>query len=131
MSEKILVIDDDADILALTISTLEREYNVHGAADGRDGIEKARRLLPDLILLDVYMEGMNGYEVCRELKRDDKTRHIPVAMFTAGAQRWEVERGYEAGADYYVTKPFKPSELLKKVGDFISGASEPVRYKVD
>ena len=131
LRRSVLVIDDDQDILSLTISTLEREYNVSGAPDGKSGVEKAVQLIPDLILLDIYMEGMNGYEVCAALKKDERTKHIPVAMFTAGAQRWEVERGYEAGADYYVTKPFKPAELLKKVGEFISGASEPARHKVD
>ncbi|MBI5191665.1 MAG: response regulator [Nitrospirae bacterium] len=121
---KVLVVEDDEDIMNLTSLLLARDYKVYRATNGSDGLEKAREVTPDLILLDVYMEGMNGYEVCEELKSDERTKFIPVAMFTAGVQRWEVDKGYKSGADDYITKPFKPEELLSKVRDMISGVFE-------
>jgi two-component system alkaline phosphatase synthesis response regulator PhoP len=89
------------------------------AEGGKEGIELAREILPDLILLDVYMEDMTGYDVCEILKSDQKTKDIPIAMFTAGAQRWEVDKGYKSGADDYITKPFKPDELLAKIKELV------------
>ena len=121
---KVLIVDDDRDILNLTSLLLGKRYEVYRAGDGRTGLALAREHMPDLILLDVYMEGMNGYEVCETLKADPLTKGIPVALFTAGVQRWEVERGYKAGADEYITKPFKPDELMAKVLDLISGVCQ-------
>lgn len=121
---KVLVIEDDHDVLNLTMYILKKKYDVYKALDGAEGIKLARMLKPDLIMLDVYMDGMNGYEVCQILKSDPDTRDITLAMFTAGVQRWEVEKGYSSGADGYITKPFKPDELLAKVEGLISGRLE-------
>lgn len=118
---KVLIVEDDRDILNLTTLLLKRDYEVYTCTDGRAGLDMAREVLPELILLDVYMEGMNGYEVCEALKADARTKDIPLAMFTAGVQRWEVDRGFKAGADDYITKPFRPEELRAKVRDLISG----------
>lgn len=128
---KVLLIEDDKDIMNLTNIVLGRDYEVVTARDGSAGIEKAREIMPDLILLDVYMEGLTGYEVCEILKADEKTKNIPVAMFTAGVQRWEVEKGFKSGADDYITKPFQPDELREKVRDLIAGIFNTARNKVD
>ncbi|MGC2425064.1 MAG: response regulator [Nitrospirota bacterium] len=116
---KVLLIEDDVDILNLTSRLLQHDYEILRAEGGKDGIELARETLPDLILLDVYMEDMTGYDVCEILKSDQKTKNIPVAMFTAGAQRWEVDKGYKSGADDYITKPFRPDELLAKIKELV------------
>jgi signal transduction histidine kinase/CheY-like chemotaxis protein/HAMP domain-containing protein len=116
---KILLIEDDIDILNLTARLLRDQYETMKAEGGKEGIELAREILPDLILLDVYMEDMTGYDVCEILKSDQNTKDIPIAMFTAGAQRWEVDKGYKSGADDYITKPFKPDELLAKIKELV------------
>jgi signal transduction histidine kinase/HAMP domain-containing protein len=116
---KVLLIEDDVDILNLTSRLIKDQYEVMKAEGGKDGIELARETLPDLILLDVYMEDMTGYDVCEILKSDQKTKDIPIAMFTAGAQRWEVDKGYKSGADDYITKPFKTDELLAKLKELV------------
>lgn len=113
--KKVLLIEDDQDIQTLTRMVLGEKYDVSLADTGREGLDKATNEAFDLIMLDVYMEDMNGYEVCELLKSDERTKGVPVAMFTAGVQRWEIERGFKAGAVEYITKPFKPSELLAKV----------------
>lgn len=123
--KKILVVEDDPDILRLTRIVLESEYEVATADGGGKGIEKALGERPDLILLDIYMEDMNGYDVCKVLRKDERTRDIPIAMFTAGVQRWEVDEGYRSGADDYLTKPFKPAELIAKVDELIHRARTP------
>ncbi len=116
---KVLLIEDDTDILTLTERLMKEEYEIIKAKGGKEGIELARESSPDLILLDVYMEDMSGYEVCEILKNDQKTGGIPIAMFTAGAQRWEVDRGFKSGADDYITKPFKPDEFLSKIKELV------------
>jgi len=121
---KVLVVEDDEDVLNLTLYVLKKKYDVYRATDGEEGIRLARMLKPKLILLDVYMEGMDGYTVCKTLKGDPETKDIKLAMFTAGVQRWEVEKGYSSGADDYITKPFKPDELIAKVDGLISGRLE-------
>ena len=123
--KKILVVEDDPDILHLTRIVLESEYEVAAAEGGEKGIEKALGERPDLILLDIYMEDMNGYDVCKVLRKDERTKDIPIAMFTAGVQRWEVDEGYRSGADDYLTKPFKPAELIAKVDELLHRARTP------
>ncbi len=119
--KKVLLIEDDQDIQTLTRIVLSEKYDVSLADNGGEGLDMARNGTFDLILLDVYMEDMNGYEVCEMLKSDERTKGVPVAMFTAGVQRWEIERGFKAGAVDYITKPFKPSELLAKVSQLTAG----------
>ncbi|HEY3348039.1 MAG TPA: response regulator, partial [Nitrospirota bacterium] len=111
---KILVIDDDPDILSLTTRVLRSQFEVHCAESGKQGLEMLRELHPEVVLLDVYMDDMTGYEVCAEIKREGK-KGVRVAMFTAGAQKWEIEKGFKSGADDYITKPFMPAELIGKI----------------
>ena len=116
MSARILVVDDQAANVRLLEARLQAEYyDVCTAADGYEAIEAARREQPDLILLDVMMPGMDGYETCQRLKADASTRHIPVVMVTALDQREDRIRGLEAGADDFLTKPIDDVALFARV----------------
>ena len=109
--------DDDPDILDLLKLNLEvHGYQVHAAADGEEARELALRLLPDLIVLDVMMPKMDGLQVLAELKAHPDTKDIPVVMLTAKASDTDVWQGWQAGADYYITKPFDLDELMRFIG---------------
>ena len=112
----VLVADDDEDILQLVSFRLERAgYTVVTAADGQQALAAAREHHPDLAVLDVMMPGLNGYEVTRQLRADAATAQIPVILLTARVQEADVSRGFEAGADDYLRKPFSPQELRSRV----------------
>ena len=112
----VLVAEDDEDILALVVFDLEDEgYEVLTARNGKEAISLAFDRLPDLILLDVAMPGLDGYEVTRRLRADELTRGTPVVLLTARAQVKDVILGFEAGANDYVTKPFRPDELRTRL----------------
>jgi DNA-binding response OmpR family regulator len=112
----VLVADDDEDILQLVAFRLERAgYTVVTAADGQQALAAARQHQPDLAVLDVMMPGLNGYEVTRQLRADPATAAIPVILLTARVQEADVSRGFEAGADDYLRKPFSPQELRSRV----------------
>lgn len=112
----VLVADDDEDILQLVSFRLERAgYTVVTAADGQQALAAAREHQPDLAVLDVMMPGLNGYEVTRQLRADEATAAIPVILLTARVQEADVSRGFEAGADDYLRKPFSPQELRSRV----------------
>ena len=122
----VLVADDDEDILQLVSFRLERAgYNVITAADGQQAIAAAREHQPDLAVLDVMMPGMNGYEVTRALRADQATAQIPVILLTARVQEADVSRGFEAGADDYLRKPFSPQELRSRVQVILARRSSP------
>jgi DNA-binding response OmpR family regulator len=112
----VLVADDDQDILQLVAFRLERAgYRVITVADGQQALAAAQQHRPDLAVLDVMMPGLNGYEVTRRLREDEATRAIPVILLTARVQDADVSRGFEAGADDYLRKPFSPQELRSRV----------------
>jgi len=112
----ILVIEDDDNIVELISYNLEREnYNVESAKNGEIGIKKAKSDLPDLILLDLMLPEIDGLDVCRDLKRDPKTKDIPVIMVTAKGEEADVVTGLEMGADDYIPKPFRPKELVARI----------------
>ena len=112
----VLVVDDDPVILKLLEVNFEMEgFSVVRAADGAEGLERARELLPDIVILDVMMPRMTGYEVAKALREDEGTAHIPIIFVTARAQSSDVERGMELGVDDYVTKPFDPLDLIARV----------------
>ena len=120
----VLVADDDEDILQLVSFRLERAgYTVVTAADGQQALAAARRHQPDLAVLDVMMPGLNGYEVTRQLRADPATAAIPVILLTARVQEADVSRGFEAGADDYLRKPFSPQELRSRVQALLSRRS--------
>jgi CheY-like chemotaxis protein/MinD-like ATPase involved in chromosome partitioning or flagellar assembly len=116
MSEKILIVDDDIDSLKLIGLMLQRHgYEVIAASAGNQAISKAASEDPDLIILDVMMPDMNGYEVCRRLRANAATKSIPIIMFTAKTLIDDKVAGFEAGADDYLTKPTHPAELASRV----------------
>jgi DNA-binding response OmpR family regulator len=112
----ILVIDDEPDLVELVQVNLEKDgYQVIVAQDGKSGLEIALKHVPDLVVLDVMMPGIDGLEVCRQLRADSRTKSIPMIMLTAKAGEADRVVGLELGADDYVTKPFSPRELAARV----------------
>ncbi|MCK4900623.1 MAG: response regulator [Anaerolineales bacterium] len=113
---KILIAEDERDIRDLITFTLRfAGYEVTATTDGEEAYETAQRILPDLILLDVRMPGMNGYDACKKIKANDKTQHIPVVFLSAKGQEAEVQTGIDAGATEYIIKPFSPDQLTERV----------------
>lgn len=116
MPKTILAVDDEKNILRLVQVNLEHEgYNVITASDGREALEKIEAEHPDLVILDVMMPYVDGFEVLRTMKSTPDTTDIPVIMLTAKAQDEDVFKGWQSGVDCYLTKPFNPTELLSFV----------------
>jgi two-component system, OmpR family, alkaline phosphatase synthesis response regulator PhoP len=113
MPLKVLVCDDERHIVRLIQVNLERQgYQVVTAFDGKEGLEKIRSEKPNLVVLDVMMPYMDGFEVLKTIRREPETENLPVIMLTAKAQDKDVFEGYHYGADMYLTKPFNPMELV-------------------
>jgi two-component system phosphate regulon response regulator PhoB len=114
---QMLIIEDDPDIVALLTLNLTKAggFNISIATDGSSGLEKAREQLPGLIILDLLLPGMPGFEVCKILKTQQQTKHIPIIILTAKADEIDRIVGFELGADDYVTKPFSARELLLRI----------------
>lgn len=121
MSErKVLVVDDEVNIIQIMEFSIGAEgYDVVTAANGEEAISKARKEQPNLIILDIMMPKVDGYEVCRVLKRDPLTKRIPVILLTAKGREIDKRLGYEVGASDYVVKPFSPSQLIDKVNSYL------------
>jgi DNA-binding response OmpR family regulator len=120
---RVLVVDDNDDIRSLVEFKLTQAgYAVEAARDGVDALAQVRGWLPDLVVLDVAMPGMTGYEVCKEMRGDPATAHIPVIMLTARDSTDFTTLGYMAGADLYLTKPIVLRTLLEKVESLIHPA---------
>lgn len=114
--QRVLVIEDEPDIADLLVYNLEREgYLVTSIDDGGEGLDAARRDVPDLVLLDLMLPGMDGLEVCRGLRAEPRTAAIPVIMVTAKGEESDVVLGLGIGADDYIAKPFSPRELIARV----------------
>lgn len=112
----VLVADDDPDILQLVAFRLERAgYEVIQATDGEEALRFVTERQPDLAVLDVMMPKLNGYDVTRRIRENEATSRIPVILLTARVQEADVARGFEAGADDYIKKPFSPQELRSRV----------------
>lgn len=117
--EKILIVDDEQPIHSYLQRKLSKlGYQALVAEDGERAMEVAFSNLPDIILLDVKLPKLNGLEVCRALKSDEKTRHIPIIILSAKAQAAEVKRGLDAGADRYLCKPLGFPEILRELKSF-------------
>ncbi|HLK59395.1 MAG TPA: response regulator [Chthonomonadaceae bacterium] len=116
MAKKILAVDDERSIVRLIQVNLERHgFQVVTAFDGKQGLEKVASEKPDMVVLDVMMPYMDGFEVLHELRKDPATRELPVIMLTAKANDHDIFQGYKSGADCYLTKPFNPLELINFV----------------
>jgi DNA-binding response OmpR family regulator len=114
--EKILIVEDEKDIVKMLDYNLKKEgFRALSANNGEDGLDMARKEHPDLILLDLMLPEMDGLEVCKAIKNDTKTAHIPIIILTAKAQETDKIVGLELGADDYVTKPFSPKELIARI----------------
>jgi len=114
--ESVLVVDDERDILELVKYNLDKEgYQVTVVTTGEDALAAARTKLPDIVILDLMLPGVDGLEVCRRLKADPKTRTIPIVMLTAKGDEADVVTGLELGASDYVTKPFSPRVLTARI----------------
>jgi two-component system phosphate regulon response regulator PhoB len=126
--ERILIIEDEEDIQELLQYNLSKEgMKTFGALTGEEGLKKARKEPFDLILLDLMLPGMNGLDVSRSLKKDDKTRNIPVIILTAKGEESDVVSGLELGADDYIVKPFSPKILIARIKTVLRRKSaEPV-----
>ena len=113
---KILIAEDERDIRELVSFSLQfGGFTVVQAANGAEAVEYAQKEMPDLILMDVRMPKMTGYEACRQLKSMPELRDIPVVFLSAKGQESEIQTGLEAGAEEYILKPFAPDELVKQV----------------
>lgn len=114
--QKVVVIEDEPDIYEVIEYNLEREgYRVCGASDGEQGLSLVRREAPDVVLLDLMLPGLDGLEVCRQLKADSVTRSLPIIMVTAKGEESDVVLGLGLGADDYLTKPFSPKVLIARI----------------
>ena len=114
---KILVVDDENYILHILDFSLGAEgYEVITAEDGEEAVRKTRDERPDLVVLDVMMPKMDGYETCKRLKEEEATRNIPVILLSAKGRTMDQNKGFEVGADDYITKPFSPRKLIEKIG---------------
>lgn len=114
--ESILVMEDEEDILELLKYNLAKEgYRVTAVGSGEEGLKAVQAALPDLIVLDLMLPGVDGLEVCRRLKHDARTRPVPLVMLTAKGEEADIVAGLELGADDYITKPFSPRVLLARI----------------
>ena len=118
---KILLVDDEPSIVKMVGKRLEVEgFEVLMAMDGQEGLKKAQTENPELIILDIMLPKLNGYEVCTMLKQDTRYQKIPVLMFTARAQEKDEKLGLECGANAYLRKPFKAQELLEQIRSLLN-----------
>ena len=113
---KLLLVEDEEDLAAMVSFRLRAAgYEVAVAYDGEEALEKVKTERPDLIILDLMIPKIDGYQVCDRLKKDPAFSKIPILIFTAKAQQKDIERGKRAGADDYLIKPFQPQDLLEKI----------------
>ncbi len=132
LTDRVLVVDDEPEIVALVAYHLAKAgYRVATAASGQDAIDIARRERPALVVLDLMLPGMSGFEVLEALRSDDNTRDVAVLMLTARREEVDRIRGLSLGADDYLTKPFSPQELVLRVAAILRRVSQPKTLGVD
>lgn len=115
LSPSILIVEDNLDISFYISTLLKGKYHLNYASDGKEGIDKAKNYMPDLILTDLMMPGMDGYMLCHEIRQSEILNHIPIIIITAKSSDADRIRGLEEGADAYLIKPFNAEELLVRV----------------
>lgn len=120
MSDKVLIVDDEPNILLSLEYLMKKEgYEVFIARDGEEAIEIINKEKPKLIILDIMMPNVDGYEVCQYVKGSDELQHIKVIFLTAKTREADVNKGYEVGCDLYLTKPFSNKQIISKVNELI------------
>ncbi|WP_432823557.1 response regulator [Trichloromonas sp.] len=119
--KKILIVEDEESLLKLeSILLISKGFEVKGVPNGKAALESVAEEQPDLILLDIMLPEIDGFEVCRRIKSDPATRHIPVIMLTAKKSREDMVRGEKVGADWYITKPFKSAMVIETIQRFLA-----------
>jgi len=118
--KKILVVEDEESLLKLeSILLTSKGYEVRGVSNGQEALEALAEDPPDLVLLDIMLPKIDGFEVCRRIKEEEATKHIPVIMLTAKKSREDMARGEKVGADWYITKPFKSAMVIETIQRFL------------
>ena len=126
MNYSVLVAEDDKIIRRLARHILERAgYTVYEAADGLEALARIKEIKPDLLLLDIMMPHMNGYDVCITLRSQEETAELPIVIITAKTEKHAIQRGIDAGANRYLTKPISPKVLVDNVNDILGVSSAP------
>ena len=124
IAKRILIVEDNPSVLKATSYILEKEgYEVLTAVDGLDGLKKAKEENPDLLILDVMLPGIDGFEICHSLRAEAQTAHLPILMFSAKGQETDKATGLKVGADEYLTKPVERTVLLSKVEALLAAKS--------
>jgi twitching motility two-component system response regulator PilG len=119
--KKILVVEDEQDLLTLQSMLLSIEgYTVEGVMDGQTALDVVETMKPDLILLDIMLPEVDGFQVCRQLKSNEATRHIPIIILTAKKSKEDLIIGEQSGADMYITKPYKTSMVIEAIQRLLS-----------
>ncbi len=123
--KKILLVDDETDFVDVVRTRLEaNKYQVTPAYDGEEALAKVREERPDLIILDIVLPKINGFDVCRKLKIDNKYKDIPIILLTAKFQKSDIEFGKAMGAEAYIVKPFEPEMLIKKIKELLKNKKD-------
>jgi DNA-binding response OmpR family regulator len=123
MARKVLIVDDELNIVTALEFLLQKSgYEVMAAPNGEEALKQVESFAPDLVLLDVMMPRISGYEVCRRMRERPDWKHIKIVMLSAKGREAEVSKGVSLGADLYVTKPFSNNELVGKIGELLAGA---------
>lgn len=121
LRKKILIVEDEESLLKLeSILLTSKGYEVRGVANGKAALEALAEEAPDLVLLDIMLPEIDGFEVCRRIKENPDTSHIPVIMLTAKKSREDMARGENVGADWYITKPFKSAMVIETIQRFLA-----------
>jgi len=132
MDKKILVVEDDPASLRLTQYLLEHKgYEVITAQNGLEGLKKARGEAPDLVMLDVMLPGIDGFDICYHLRAEPKTAKLPIIMLSAKAREVDRDAGIKVGVDAYITKPASPADILSKVEDLLGQKAPAVKEEVE
>jgi DNA-binding response OmpR family regulator len=119
--KNILIVEDEKTLLELeSILLTSKGYNVEVAMDGKSALELVANIKPDLVLLDIMLPKIDGYEVCRQIKANKATRHIPVIMLSAKKGKKDLVMGEQSGADWYITKPFKSAMVIETIDRLLS-----------
>lgn len=128
--ESILIVEDEQDIMELISYNLRKEgYAIHQAASGEKALSNVEAHIPDLIILDLMLPGIGGIDICRQLKRGERTRNIPIIMVTAKSEDSDIITGLEMGADDYITKPFSPKVLIARIRTVLRRNSDSFHSK--
>jgi DNA-binding response OmpR family regulator len=119
--QRILIVEDEESLLKLeSILLTSKGYQVQGVANGKEALEAIKADPPDLVLLDIMLPEIDGFEVCQRIKENEVTKHIPVIMLTAKKSREDMSHGEKVGADWYITKPFKSAMVIETIQRFLA-----------